>query len=79
MDKHHRIEERAYFLWERAGWPHGRDREHWALAEAEIETAEARDRGAAAARAAAGSSEAIRPMAADKPTAGKPRSRKKRT
>ena len=27
---------RAYFIWEREGRPHGRDSEHWALAEAEI-------------------------------------------
>ncbi len=30
------IRERAYAIWEREGRPHGRDREHWRQAEAEI-------------------------------------------
>ncbi len=31
-----RIEERAYAIWESEGRPHGRDREHWHKAEAQI-------------------------------------------
>jgi hypothetical protein len=27
---------RAYFIWEREGYPDGREQEHWALAEAEV-------------------------------------------
>jgi hypothetical protein len=30
------IEVRAYLIWEREGRPHGRQHEHWQLAEAEI-------------------------------------------
>lgn len=32
------IEIRAYLIWEREGRPHGRQEEHWRLAEAEIRT-----------------------------------------
>jgi DUF2934 family protein len=31
-----RIRERAYAIWERAGRPHGRDRDHWRQAEREL-------------------------------------------
>jgi len=30
------IRKRAYEIWEREGWPHGRDREHWDQAAREI-------------------------------------------
>ena len=50
-EKEARIRERAYEIWVREGQPHGRDAEHWQLAEAEI-TAESE---AVADRAAAGS------------------------
>lgn len=30
-----RIRERAYYIWERAGRPHGQDLDHWLLAEME--------------------------------------------
>lgn len=30
------VRERAYFIWEREGKPHGRDRDHWAMAEREL-------------------------------------------
>jgi hypothetical protein len=30
------IEVRAYLIWEREGRPHGREKEHWQRAEAEI-------------------------------------------
>jgi hypothetical protein len=33
------VAKRAYEIWEQAGRPHGRDREHWLQATSEIETA----------------------------------------
>lgn len=30
------VRERAYFIWEREGCPHGRDCEHWVMAEREL-------------------------------------------
>lgn len=30
------VRERAYFIWEREGRPHGRDGEHWIMAEREL-------------------------------------------
>jgi len=30
------IQKRSYNIWEREGRPHGRDHEHWTLAEAEL-------------------------------------------
>ena len=40
-----RVRERAYFIWEREGRPHGKELEHWnaALRELEAETAKAAD------------------------------------
>jgi DUF2934 family protein len=35
-DRDGRIRQRAYEIWEREGRPHGRDREHWRQAEAEL-------------------------------------------
>jgi hypothetical protein len=49
-DKEARIRERAYEIWAREGHPHGKEAEHWQMAEAEI-TAES----TVADRAAAGS------------------------
>ncbi|WP_062015044.1 DUF2934 domain-containing protein [Aureimonas sp. AU4] len=46
------VRERAYFLWEEAGRPYGREFEFWARASGEIET----DRRAAAERHQAGRS-----------------------
>ena len=81
MNKHHRIQARAYFLWEREGGPHGRDRDYWALAEAEITAEDARqsDGTPASPRAAAApdapgaapahaSAEKMRRTGADKPS-----------
>ena len=34
--RHNEIEQRAYFLWEQEGRPHGRHFEHWLRAEAEL-------------------------------------------
>ena len=54
------IRERAYQIWEREGRPHGRDFEHWVMAQVEIATQRAngsaatvatRERGAAAPKA----------------------------
>ena len=39
---HEKVKERAYAIWEREGRPHGRDREHWQEAEAEIAKAQSR-------------------------------------
>lgn len=36
-----RIQERAHSIWEREGHPHGRDAQHWAQAEQEIDAEEA--------------------------------------
>ncbi len=41
MDHFEQIAERAYALWESAGYPEGRDQEFWYAAEAEL-----RDQGA---------------------------------
>jgi hypothetical protein len=35
-DKASRIQEHAYYLWEKAGRPHGQDLEHWLEAEREL-------------------------------------------
>jgi len=35
------IRKRAYEIWEREGWPHGRDREHWDQAAREVAAEEA--------------------------------------
>jgi prophage tail gpP-like protein len=35
-DSQKEIARRAYFIWEREGRPHGRQAEHWAMAEAEF-------------------------------------------
>ncbi len=37
----HRVQERAYQIWEREGRPPGREIEHWLRAEAEIASEEA--------------------------------------
>jgi hypothetical protein len=70
-EKEARIRERAYEIWVREGQPHGRDAEHWQMAEAEI-TAESE---AVADRAAAGSKPRIEtpspaPAASSAPSAG---------
>lgn len=36
LSRFERVQQRAYGIWERAGRPHGNDREHWLQAEAEI-------------------------------------------
>lgn len=40
-DLNDRIRQRAYELWEREGRPHGRDSEHWKMAENELGAAPA--------------------------------------
>lgn len=35
-DYHEKLKERAHAIWEQEGRPHGRDREHWQQAEAEV-------------------------------------------
>jgi hypothetical protein len=57
----------AYAIWEREGCPHGRDREHWMMAEAELMGAAE----APAAEAAAGATETASKPAAR--PAAKPR------
>lgn len=37
MDKQERIRRRAYDIWCAAGWPKGRDKEHWEQACREID------------------------------------------
>jgi hypothetical protein len=60
-----RIRERAYSIWDRAGRPHGRDREHWFAAEAEIAKAE-RELIREAAGGGAGAGRAEQPAAGAK-------------
>ena len=45
----HAIRERAYYLWEQDGRPHGRDIEYWGRAAAEAEARPKRPKAAAAA------------------------------
>jgi len=40
IEKHKRIEERAYAFWEAEGQPHGRHDEHWHLAARQVDAAE---------------------------------------
>jgi Protein of unknown function (DUF2934) len=42
------IRERAYQIWEREGRPHGRDFEHWVMAQVELATQGAGNGGARA-------------------------------
>lgn len=35
-NKHEQLRERAYSIWQAEGEPHGRDREHWEMAEREL-------------------------------------------
>jgi Protein of unknown function (DUF2934) len=46
------IQERSYLIWEREGRPHGRDLDHWRIAEVELlgERAPAKSRGAKAGK-----------------------------
>lgn len=46
-EKEERIRRRAYDLWCAAGWPKGRDQEHWEQARREIEKEMASDEPAA--------------------------------
>ncbi|WP_372084003.1 DUF2934 domain-containing protein [Tistrella mobilis] len=43
-DRTRRLEKIAHRIWVEEGRPHGRDREHWAAAEAELEALEAANR-----------------------------------
>jgi hypothetical protein len=38
-NRREQVSKRAYAIWEAEGYPHGRDREHWRQAEAEIDDA----------------------------------------
>ncbi|HEX3969850.1 MAG TPA: DUF2934 domain-containing protein [Stellaceae bacterium] len=38
-DREHRVQQRAYAIWEAEGRPGGRDREHWERAERELAAA----------------------------------------
>ena len=38
-EKHQMIAEHAYYMWEKAGFPHGEDHYHWLEAEREINEA----------------------------------------
>jgi len=40
IEKHKRIEQRAYAFWEAEGQPHGRHDEHWHLAARQIDAEE---------------------------------------
>jgi hypothetical protein len=37
IDRHDHVRERAHLIWEREGRPEGREAEHWAQAEREID------------------------------------------
>jgi hypothetical protein len=64
------IAARAYSIWEREGQPHGRQAEHWAMAEAELF-------GKQPAKTAAAPKNAAKKAAAPKPVAEKKAAPKK--
>jgi Protein of unknown function (DUF2934) len=71
------IRERAYYIWEREGRPHGRDYEHWVRAQveliAEISTNNSgRKVAAARARTANAKATAAKPNAKGAAKAGRP-------
>lgn len=81
-DHESRVRQRAHEIWEREGRPEGRDREHWAQAEAELasETKKAGRKAAApkagkAAAAARAPSEKKAAVAVEA-VAAKPRARR---
>jgi len=43
IEKHKRIEQRAYAFWEAEGQPHGRHDEHWHLAARQVDAEETAD------------------------------------
>lgn len=60
-DREHRLQQRAYAIWETEGCPEGRDRAHWEQAERELSAAPALEQGATSAPdAAAPSAESTR-------------------
>jgi hypothetical protein len=69
------IQLRAYLIWENEGRPHGREKEHWRRAEAEILTAmhlvKAKPTVKTAAPKTAAPKAEIKPKAAAKPKAKK--------
>jgi hypothetical protein len=62
MSIRHTIQERSYLIWEREGRPHGRNLEHWVMAEAEL-SAEQVEPKAAAAKSAASPKAAVKSAA----------------
>lgn len=66
-----RVRQRAHEIWERDGRPQGRDREHWAQAEAELR---AEERKSATKKPAAAKEPKAKPAA--KPSGEKPAARK---
>ena len=57
------IQERAYHIWVREGRPHGRDFEHWVLAQVELEAEERNGNGATAPKAKAAAPRSTPPRA----------------
>jgi hypothetical protein len=53
MSIRHTIQERSYLIWEREGRPHGRNLEHWVMAEAELSAEQAEPKAASVKRPAA--------------------------
>lgn len=37
LDRHEKIQGRAYAMWEKMGYPHGADWDHWLRAEQEVD------------------------------------------
>src|SRR5690349_21805977 len=77
-EREQRIRERAYAIWLREGRPHGKDREHWRLAEAEVVAEEAAERETASSAAAAPSPDppAEPPAKTGRPVRSRPARRK---
>jgi hypothetical protein len=38
LDRHDKIQSRAYALWEKMGYPHGADWDHWYEAEKQVDS-----------------------------------------
>ncbi len=70
-DYENTVRQRAHAIWEREGRPHGRDREHWAQAEAEIQAEQSGERKQKANRPAPTATPA-RKATASKKAATKP-------
>jgi hypothetical protein len=72
-----KISERAYFLWQREGCPHGKDMDHWLQAEQDMEQqqggSEAKPKAPQAAQAEAAAATTVKRVRAVAKTAAPPK------